>query len=58
MITELLNSLGSDIVVGIGQAAVAIALCLALVLLCRRFSVHLERKAVISMTNRPHAQNS
>src|ERR1700694_5148260 len=34
---------------GMGQAAGAIALCAAVVLLCRRFAVRVEREAAISM---------
>ena len=49
MLTDLLNSLGSEIAVGMAQAAGAIALCLAVVFLCRWFAVHVEREAAISM---------
>ena len=49
MIAELLNSLNSDIVMGMAQAAGAIVLCAAVVLLCRRFAVHVERETAISL---------
>jgi UDP-glucose/iron transport system permease protein len=49
MIAELLNSLNSDVLMGLAQAAGAIALCAAVVLLCRRFAVHVEHEAAISV---------
>jgi UDP-glucose/iron transport system permease protein len=49
MMTELLNSLRGDIVMGMTQAAAAIALCLAVVVLCRRFAVHVERETALSL---------
>jgi putative ABC transport system permease protein len=49
MLTELMPSLGNDITMGLAQAAGAIALCLAVVLLCRWFAVHVERETVISL---------
>jgi putative ABC transport system permease protein len=49
MVSELMHSLGNDIVMGLAQAAGAIALCLAVVLLCRRFAVHVERETAISL---------
>jgi putative ABC transport system permease protein len=49
MISELLRSLHSDIAVGMAQAAAAIVLCAAVVLVCRRFAVHAEREAAISV---------
>jgi UDP-glucose/iron transport system permease protein len=49
MMTELLNSLHGDIVMGMIQAAAAIALCLAVVVLCRRFAVHVERETALSL---------
>ena len=49
MITELLNSLQSDIAMGMAQAAGAIVLCAAVVLVCRRFAVHVERETTISV---------
>jgi putative ABC transport system permease protein len=49
MIAELLNSISSDVVMGIAQAAAAIAICLAVVVLCRRFAVHVERETITSL---------
>jgi putative ABC transport system permease protein len=49
MLIEFLNSLGSDIAIGIAQAAGAVVLCLAVVLVCRRYAVHVEREAAISL---------
>jgi ABC-type amino acid transport system permease subunit len=49
MFAELANSLSSDVVMGIGQAACAIVICLAVVLLCRRFAVHVERETMVSL---------
>ena len=49
MLTELQNSLGSDVTSGLVQAAGAIVLCLAVVVACRRFGVRVEREAAISM---------
>jgi putative ABC transport system permease protein len=46
---DLTSSLGSDVVVGIAQAAGAIALCLGVVALCRWFGVNVEREAASSM---------
>jgi putative ABC transport system permease protein len=49
VIADLLNNLSGQLAVGVGQAAGAIALCLAVVALCRRFTVHVEREAAISI---------
>ena len=49
MIAELLSTLHSDIAVGMAQAAGAIVLCAVVVLLCRRFAVHVERETAISL---------
>src|SRR6185503_8114436 len=46
---ELLNSLDRNVVLGMAQAAAAIALCFGVVMLCRRFAVHVERETVISL---------
>src|SRR5262245_16513392 len=46
---EFLNSLDRNIVLGIAQVAAAIALCFGVVMLCRRFAVHVERETVISL---------
>jgi putative ABC transport system permease protein len=49
MLVEVMHSLSSDVLVGFAQAGVAIGLCLVVVLLCRRFAVHVERETVISL---------
>jgi putative ABC transport system permease protein len=49
MFNELMQRLGNDVAVGIMEALGAIALCFAVVLFCRRFAVHVEREAVISL---------
>jgi putative ABC transport system permease protein len=49
MPTELMSSLGSDVILGLAQAAGAVALCLGVVALCRWFAVHVEREAVSSL---------
>jgi putative ABC transport system permease protein len=49
VIAELLSTLHSDIAVGMAQAAGAIVLCAAVVFLCRRFAVHVERETAISL---------
>jgi UDP-glucose/iron transport system permease protein len=49
VIPELLNNLHSDIAMGVAQAAGAIVLCAAVVLVCRRFAVHVERETAISL---------
>ena len=49
MFADLLNTLNGNITVGIGQAACAVALCLAVVVLCRGFDVHVEREAALSI---------
>jgi UDP-glucose/iron transport system permease protein len=49
VIAELLNSVSSDVVMGMAQAACAIAICLAVVVLCRRFAVHVERETITSL---------
>ena len=48
MIAELLSTLHSDIAMGMAQAAGAIVLCAVVVLLCRRFAVHVQRETAIS----------
>lgn len=47
--SEVFSSLTSDVLVGLAQAATAIVLCLAVVFLCRRFAVHVEREAAVSL---------
>jgi putative ABC transport system permease protein len=49
VITELLNNLNSDVLMGVGQAAGAIVLCAVVVVLCRWFAVHVERETSISL---------
>jgi UDP-glucose/iron transport system permease protein len=49
VITELLKDMNSDVVMGLVQAAGAIVFCAAVVFLCRRFAVHVEREAAISV---------
>jgi putative ABC transport system permease protein len=49
VVTELQNSLTGDVAMGLAQAAGAIVLCAAVVLLCRRFAVHVERETAISV---------
>ena len=49
MLTELMHSLSNDVAIGLAQAVGAIVLCLAVVLVCRRFTVHVERETVISL---------
>jgi putative ABC transport system permease protein len=49
MIAELQKSIGNDVLTGLAQAAGAVALCAAVVLLCRWHAVRVEREAAISM---------
>jgi putative ABC transport system permease protein len=49
MLAELENSIGNDVLTGLAQAGGAIALCAAVVALCRWQSVHVEREAIASM---------
>jgi putative ABC transport system permease protein len=49
MLTELIPSLSKDVFLGLAQAGGAIVLCLVVVLLCRRFAVHVERETTISL---------
>jgi putative ABC transport system permease protein len=49
MLADMLNNLSGDLVVGLAQAAGAIVLCFAVVLACRRFAVHVEREAAVSI---------
>ena len=49
MIAELPSNLQGDVALGMAQAAGAVALCLVVVALCRRFGVHAEREAVLSL---------
>ncbi|HUN40449.1 MAG TPA: ABC transporter permease [Acetobacteraceae bacterium] len=49
MIADVLNHLGGNVPIGLAQAAGAIVLCLAVIVLCRRFAVRVEREAVVSI---------
>jgi putative ABC transport system permease protein len=49
MRTELMNALSHDVGIGLAQAGAAAILCMAVVLLCRRFAVHAERETLISL---------
>jgi putative ABC transport system permease protein len=49
MLAELMQSLSSDVSRGMTQAAGAVTLCLAVVLICRWFAVHVERETVLSL---------
>lgn len=49
MPTDLLNAVSGDVMLGLAQAAGAIALCTAVVALCGWFSVHVGREAAISI---------
>jgi putative ABC transport system permease protein len=49
VITEFLNNLNGDIGMGMAQAAGSIVLCAAVVLMCRRFGVQVERETAIAV---------
>jgi putative ABC transport system permease protein len=49
MLAELQSSLSGDVMMGLAQAVGAIALCAAVVLLCRRIGVRVEREAALSI---------
>ena len=49
MPSDVLNFMNYDALVALAQACGAMALCMAVVLLCRCFVVHVEREAVISI---------
>jgi putative ABC transport system permease protein len=49
MMSELQNSIGNDVLMGLAQAIGAILLCAAVVLLCRWQSVRVEREAAVSI---------
>jgi putative ABC transport system permease protein len=49
MPAELVNAVSGDVMLGLAQAVGAIVLCAAVVALCGRFSVHVEREAAISI---------
>ena len=45
----VMSSVSNDVGMGLAQAAAAIALCIAVVLVCRRFAVHVERETMTSL---------
>ena len=47
--SELLSIWNHQVILGIVQAAAAVALCLAVVFMCRRFAVHVEQEAALSL---------
>jgi putative ABC transport system permease protein len=49
MLTELQSSLSGDVMTGLAQAIGAIAVCAAVVIMCRWFGVRVEREAAISI---------
>ena len=49
MLPDLMQSLSSDVSMVMAQAAGAVILCLAVVLICRRFAVHVERETALSL---------
>ena len=49
MPVDLINAVSGDVMLGLAQAAGAIALCAAVIALCGWFSVHVEREAAISI---------
>lgn len=49
MLADLLSNVNSDVSKGLIEAVGAIVLCLAVVGVCRRFSVHVERETVVSI---------
>jgi putative ABC transport system permease protein len=49
MLPNLMQSLSSDVSMGMAQAAGAVILCLAVVLICRWFAVHVERETALSL---------
>src|SRR5438132_3559455 len=47
--SELLSIWNHQVILGIAQAAAAVALCLAVVFMCRWFAVHVERETALSL---------
>ena len=47
--SELLSIWNHQVILGIAQAAAAVALCLAVVFMCRWFAVHVERETAFSL---------
>lgn len=49
MISDAFGHLDGHLMMGLVQAASAIVVCLAVVIVCRRFAVHVEREAAVSI---------
>lgn len=49
MLAELSNNLNGSLALGLAQAGGAIVLCVGVVIACRRFAVHVEREAAVSI---------
>ncbi|UPK38022.1 ABC transporter permease [Bradyrhizobium sp. 186] len=49
MTAELQSYIGNDVLTGLAQAVGAVGLCAAVVVLCRRHAVRVEREAAVSM---------
>jgi putative ABC transport system permease protein len=49
MFTDLPQLLGSKVMLGMGQAACAICICLVVIAVCRGFAVRVEREALVSI---------
>ncbi len=49
MPTDLPDLLGSKVMLGMGQAACAIGICLSVIVFCRWFAVRVEREALIAI---------
>ena len=49
MLAELMQILSSNVSRGMVEATGAVILCLAVVLICRRFAVHVEHETVLSL---------
>jgi putative ABC transport system permease protein len=49
MFTDVVRALDGHVMMALLQAAVAVALCSGVVVLCRQFAVHVEREAALSI---------
>jgi len=49
MLADLLHRISGEVAMGLAQAGGAIALCLAVIAVCRRFTVRVEREAAVSL---------
>jgi putative ABC transport system permease protein len=49
MLNEAMSRIGSDVIMAVAQAGGTMALCLGIMLVCRKFAVHTERETVISL---------